>query len=119
AGDLVRLLLEGRVLRQDERRRAEGVRLDDVGPRLEIRSVNRLDDVGPGEIEIFVASLKGLSAEVPGGEAQGLDRRPHGAVEDEDPGAERFLQAFIPVHARRISPPGPRLLFLLAAVEEK
>ena len=80
------------VLGEHERGRAEGVGLEDVGAGSEETLVHALDDVGPRQHEVLVAALQVGAAEVVGAEVEVLDRRAHGAVEDEDPLAEEAFQ---------------------------
>ena len=77
-----------------DRRRVEGVGLDDVGAGFEVGVVDRRDRLGPGQHEQVVVALQvvavvgepagGRAAEVGFGELQLLDHRAHRAVEDED-----------------------------------
>ncbi len=80
------------VLGQHQRRRPEGVGLEDVGAGGEKALVDALDDVWTGQDEILVAALEVGTAEVLGAEIEGLDRRPHGAVEHEDALGEESLE---------------------------
>ena len=78
------------VLGEDDRGRAEGVGLDDVAADLVEGAVHLGHDVGPGLDEPFVAPLEVGPAEVVGAEAEQLQVRPHGAVEDDHPLAQRL-----------------------------
>jgi hypothetical protein len=76
----------------------EGVRLDDVGARLQVGVVDAGHHVGTGEDQHLVVAgevagviPESLAAEVGLGEALGLDHRTHRAVDDEDAlGEQRF-----------------------------
>ena len=50
------------------------------------------DRLGFGEVEVLVAPLQLGTAEVGGGEVQVLQRRSHGAVDDEDALVEELLE---------------------------
>ncbi len=90
------------VLRQHDRRSAEGVGLDDVGARFEVGAMDAEDDVGPGLDQDLVAALPAGPAEVLGTETGGLEHRAGRAVEHEDPlvhqGPEFGRPVVIPVH---------------------
>ena len=74
------------VLPQRRQVAPERVGLDEVGPRLEVRAVYGLDDVGTGDVEDLVAPLVPL--EVLEGRVLRLEHRAHRPVGDEDAGAE-------------------------------
>ena len=80
------------VVGQRDRGGVEGVGLDDVGAGLEVLAVDAGDDVGLGEGEQVVVALQvagpvrePLAAVAGLGRAVPLDRRTHGAVDDQDP----------------------------------
>lgn len=73
------------VLGQNDRGRTEGVRLDDVRPRLQKAVMYLPDGIRVGDAEILVASFQVWAAEVLGGQRLVLDRGTGGAVEQEDP----------------------------------
>ena len=83
AVDLEDLVFQA-VLGQHDVGGAEGVGLDDVGPRLQVGAVDLRDDIGPGQDQVFVAPLELGAAEIVGGEVALLELGPHGAVDDED-----------------------------------
>ena len=62
---------------------AERVGLDSVGAGLEVVAVDRLDHIGPGVVEDFVAALEVV--EVVERQIGGLQLRAHGAVAHHDP----------------------------------
>ncbi len=72
------------VLAERDGEGAEGVRLDHVGAHLEVRRVQRGHGVGPGDGEVLVAALEGLTAEVVGRQVLGLQPGARGAVVDDD-----------------------------------
>ena len=72
------------VLAERDGEGAEGVRLDHVGADLEVRRVQRGHRVGPGDGEVLVAALEGLTAEVVGGQVLGLQPGARGAVVHDD-----------------------------------
>ena len=78
------------VLGQDDRGRAECVGLDDVAADLEERAVDLRHEVRPGLDEPLVAALELGTSEVVGLQAQELQVRAHGAVEDHDTLVERL-----------------------------
>ena len=69
------------VLGQHQGRGAEGVGLQDVAPGVQVAPVYAGDGVGPGYDQVLVAPLVLRSAEVLRPQLQGLDGRPHGAVQ--------------------------------------
>ena len=71
---------------------AESVGLDDVGAGVEVSTVDGLNHIGPGENQVFVASLVFDAAEVVGAEIVRLDSRAHGAVDYQDALAQRRFQ---------------------------
>ena len=82
-----------------DRRGVERVRLDHVGPGVEVGGVNRGDDVGPREREQVVVAAQvtrmvgeARPPEVGLGELVLLDQRPHGPVEDQDPLRRRRVE---------------------------
>ena len=82
-----------------DRAGAEGVRLDDVGARLQVAAVDLRDVVGAGEaedvgevLEVFVVIGEPLAAHGRLVEPQILDLRPHGAVEDQNPFVEERFE---------------------------
>ena len=81
--DLVGLVGDA-VLAEGDRKGAEGRRLDGVHADLEERAVHALDDVGPGQDDVFVAAFELGAAEVLGGEVALLDVGAEGAVEHDD-----------------------------------
>ncbi len=93
-GDPVQLAgaLGKAILGEDERRAAEGIGLDDVGPDREVPPVDVEDDVGPGDDQILIAPVEIRAAEVGGREVPGLDGGAHGAVEDQDPLPKELLE---------------------------
>ncbi len=68
----------------------EGVRLDEVDAGLQIRPVDRADDVGPGDVEDFVASLE--PREVVKARVVLLQHRAHRAVRDQHALRQRVEQ---------------------------
>ena len=78
------------VLGQHHRGRAEGVGLDHVAADLEEGAVHLGHQVGAGLDQALVAPLELGAAEVVGTEAEQLQVRPHGAVEDDDALAQRL-----------------------------
>src|SRR5207249_11306256 len=80
-------------------RAAEGVRGDDVRARIDIGRVDPANDVGPREVQVLVAALIALAAEVARGKLRGLDHRPHRAIEDENAFTERTRQPAHPDHS--------------------
>jgi len=92
AAELVGALGEA-VLREDIGGTAEGVRGDHVGAGVEVGGVDAADHVGPREVQMLVAALVALAAEVVGAEAGGLDHRPHRAVEHQDAPGEDVGEA--------------------------
>ncbi|GAA3063196.1 hypothetical protein GCM10020000_53200 [Streptomyces olivoverticillatus] len=70
--------------------RAEGVGLDAVDARREVRLVDRPDDVRARDVEDLVAALVPL--EVVKGGVLVLEHGAHGAVGDDDAGGERGAQ---------------------------
>ena len=69
---------------------AEGVRLDDVAPDLQVRAVHAGDDVGTRQRENLVAPLPAfevLDRQVTG-KLHPLQGRAHGAVENDDPAGD-------------------------------
>jgi hypothetical protein len=74
-----------------DRRRREGVGLDDVGAGVEVRVVDGADDIGARQgqqiavaLELLGMRREALAAEVGLAELVRLDLRAHGAVDDED-----------------------------------
>ena len=104
--------------------RAEGVGGDAVHPGFEVAVVDRADDVGPGEVEDFVAPL--VAVEVAEGRRAGLEHGAHRPVGHHHPlgqgGPERFRRpsgpqvrvaglAVVPRHrvpSLNAGPSGPR-----------
>src|SRR5207247_896963 len=80
------------VLAEDVRRAAERVGRYNVGAGLQIRSVNRPNDVGSGQGQVLVAALVRRAPEVGGREPRLLNHGAHGAVEDEDALPERVAK---------------------------
>jgi hypothetical protein len=78
------------VLGQVREVRAERVRLDEVGARLEVRVVDATHHVGPRDVEDLVAALQPL--EVVEGQVGGLEHRAHGPVGDEYALRQRLQQ---------------------------
>src|SRR6185295_13856951 len=77
----------------------ERIRLDDVGPGVEVRAVDGEHDVRPGQVQQLVVTAyvgrvvsEALPAEVGLFERVALDERAHRAVEDQDPLAKRLVQ---------------------------
>ena len=90
-----------------DRRRVEGVRLDDIGPGVQEGAVDFPYHVRPREgQEIVVArEVPGVvgepfAAEIGLAETVLLDHRPHGAVEQEDPLVEQALEGLRRIGAR-------------------
>jgi hypothetical protein len=81
------------VLGEDVRRASERVRGHAVRAGLEIRGVDAADDIGTGEVEVLVAAVVLLAAEVRRAQIGGLDHGAHRPVEDEDPISQRIRQA--------------------------
>jgi len=69
------------VLRQHDRSRPEGVRLDHIAADVQELAVDRLHRVGPREHEVLVAALQGQAAEILGAEVHLLERGARGAIE--------------------------------------
>ena len=94
----------------------EGVGLDDVRAGLEVRAVDVRDDLRPGEREEVVVPLEvprpvgePLAAVVPLVEPVGLDHRPHGAVQHQDPLLQERIEAGEPrVALARVARAGRR-----------
>ncbi len=118
--DRVDLSLET-VLGERDRLRVECVRLDDVGTGRKVLPVNVLDDVRPGEGQKVVAAfevLRMLGKERPTEigllERMALDHGPHGAVENQDPRAQKLLKLRADGwrcqngHSRIVFPPGAK-----------
>src|SRR3989442_1157418 len=80
------------VLAEYVRRSAERVGRYNVGAGLQIRSVNRPNDVGSGQGQVLVAALVRRAPEVGGREPRLLNHGAHGAVEDEDALPERVAK---------------------------
>jgi len=78
------------VLDEHDRKRAEGVRLDDVDADLEEGPVKVPDHVRTREHEHLVAAFEGVAAEVVGAEIAKLQVRTGRAVEDDDALARNF-----------------------------
>ena len=78
------------VLGQDDRGRAEGVGLDDVAADLVEGAVHLGHEVGAGLDQPLVAALELGAAEVVGLQAEQLQVRAHGAVEDHHPLSHRL-----------------------------
>src|SRR5204862_3333631 len=77
----------------------EGVGLDDVGAGAQVGFVDRLDDLGPRQLEQVAVALEALrmvlealAAVVGLAELVALDHRAHRAVEDDDPFLEDLRQ---------------------------
>ena len=71
---------------------AERVRLDDVGPRLQVFAVDLIDRLGLGDrqhvdeiLQILAVGGEAPAAVVLLGELVGMDHRPHRPVEDRNP----------------------------------
>ncbi len=97
--DLDRTLLEAELAKRD-RRAAEAVGLDRVGPGPEIAQVDLADQVGPAEVQDLRAVL--LAPEVVEREVAALDLRPHRPVEEKDAFAgvvEEVGQEVLPLQA--------------------
>ena len=89
------------VLAQHQGGCAEGVGLDDVGAGGQVFAVNVLDDVRTGHVEVLVAALVLVSAEVVRPQPARLNLRTHGPVGDQNtPVKQRFqiVDAFSSVH---------------------
>ena len=82
------------VLGQHDGGGSEGIGLDDVCPGVQMPLMDGFDDIRPGKNQMLVASLVFWAAEVVGAEVEGLDCRPHGAVNYQDALAESGLQGF-------------------------
>ena len=81
---------------------AEGVGLDDVGSGLEIGRVDPADRIPLGEDEDVDAVLQvlrvvaeGFAPETVFVETEGMDHRPHGAVENGDAGGEEVMEGLL------------------------
>jgi len=89
----------GAVVRLGDPLGAEGVGLDDVGPGLEILSMDRLHRVGQDQREDVGVALQrnrmvhqALATIVLFFQAQTLDHGAHGPIQDQDAAAERVFQ---------------------------
>ena len=109
--DVVGELGRQSVFGESDRHRIERVRLEDVGAGFEITGVDRLDDVRPSDAEEIVEAaqllvigmiLEAFATEVGLFELVGLDHRPHGAVEKQDPLGEELLEDLTGRGARQI-----------------
>ena len=94
------------VVGQGDGGRGEGVGLDDVRAGLEVGRMDRADDLGLGEREeVAVAPQvtrpvgEAVAPVVALAQTVGLDHRPHGAVEHQDPTGEQRLEQGDPVLA--------------------
>ena len=71
---------------------AEAIGFDDVGAGREVSAMDVLDDLGPGEEQVFGAVLELRSAVVLDRDAASMDLGPHAAVEQEDAGVQQLLE---------------------------
>ena len=103
--DLDRPLLEAELAQRD-RRAAEAVGLDRVGPGAQVAQVDLADEVGPAEVEDLRAVL--LAPEVVEREVAALDLRPHRSIEEKDALAgvcQKVGQVVLPLKPRPGSVP--------------
>ena len=87
------------VVRLGARRAGERVGLDDVGARLEVGGMDGANDLGLGEAEEVAVALQlavrrrePLAPVLRLAQAVGLDHRPHGPVEQQDPARQQRLE---------------------------
>jgi len=76
--------VERRVLGEYERRGSERVGLEDVRARFEVLAMDRGDHVGARQVELLVAPVEFVAAEIRGGEVARLNGGAHRPVEAED-----------------------------------
>ena len=99
-------LLGQAVLPQHEGRGPKGVGFNNVGAGRQVRAVDLGDDVGPCNVQIFVATLVFRAPEIVRPQAARLNFSPHRAVHNQNAMGERrfqFVRAFRSVHISNLS----------------
>src|SRR5271169_5860938 len=92
------------ILRQNNRRPAKTVRLNNVRPRLEILPMNIQHYIRPRSYKVFITTFERRPAEILRCQMPLLQHCPHGSIEHKDPLREQLSQSlggFIQItHAR-------------------